>query len=176
MKKLIAIVLLLCISVQIWGYHLYFTFQRAFVKSEVKAMLRNKPDEASTTKFAFNTGNKEDRQLMWEDEHEFRYNGEMYDVIEKRTVDGVLQIRCISDKAETALVQHYKGLLNDDFSNAPQKKMNSLKKIFSALFEKITLDEAPVYPGTNSLSFRVYKSILSPVHREVPTPPPLSFS
>lgn len=51
---------------------------------------------------------KEDsKQFFWEDENEFRYKGEMYDVIEKKTEGGQIIIRCISDKKETSLLNEY---------------------------------------------------------------------
>lgn len=50
---------------------------------------------------------EESAKLYWEDENEFRYKGEMYDVIEKKTEGNKVLIRCVSDEKETALLNEY---------------------------------------------------------------------
>lgn len=52
-------------------------------------------------------GKEESKQLFWEDENEFRYKGEMYDVIEKKDKGNLVLIRCIPDKKETRLLNEY---------------------------------------------------------------------
>lgn len=51
--------------------------------------------------------NKDDLQLNWENDHEFNFNGEMYDVIDKKITGNRSIIRCISDDKETKLVKEY---------------------------------------------------------------------
>ena len=50
---------------------------------------------------------EEAKRLEWEDENEFRYQGQMYDVIEKKIIGNQLVFHCVSDKKETALLQEY---------------------------------------------------------------------
>jgi len=87
------------------GYHLVFHVQIAAVKSEMKAFLRNQEDNKDLIQIRFDK--KELKQLHWEDEHEFRYQGEMYDVIEMKFQRQTVLIRCIADEKETALLNEY---------------------------------------------------------------------
>ncbi len=176
MKKLFAILLLISFSVQIWGYHLYYKIQQRQVKNEVRSRLRNQEGDENAARFVFNTSLGEDKALDWEEDHEFRYNGTLYDVIEKKSVDGKLYIRCISDERETTLVNSYKGMLKDDFGNDSHKMPSPLKKLFSALFENITIADPVVFPDNKTLSFSLYDSPLLTVSQEVITPPPQSAS
>lgn len=176
MKKLFAILLLVSFSVQIWGYHLYYKVQQQQIRNEVRSRLRNQQEEETTIKFVFNLSLNEDKALQWEEDHEFSYNGTMYDVIEKKTIGEKLYIRCISDGTETSLVNSYKGMLKDDFSGNANKRTSPLKKLFSALFEEMTFADPVVFPGNISLSCFSYKSFLLTAPTEVLTPPPQSAS
>jgi hypothetical protein len=46
-------------------------------------------------------------QLEWEDEAEFKYKGEMYDLIEKKINGNNVLLTCIADSKETALLQEF---------------------------------------------------------------------
>ena len=64
------------------GYHLVFHVQLAAVKSEMKAFLRNQKEHKELTQIILSK--TESHFLHWEDENEFYYRGEMYDVIEMK--------------------------------------------------------------------------------------------
>jgi len=104
-KKLTSILLLLCLFLVLFGYHLVFYFQVAAAKTEMMAFLKNQEGHKDVVQFCFD--NSEAKQLVWEEEHEFRFNGEMYDVVEKEQKDGRLIIRCIADTKETTLIKDY---------------------------------------------------------------------
>jgi hypothetical protein len=87
------------------GYHLIFNHQLSAVKSEMKAFLKSQKDYKDVVQLSLNE--KESKQVYWENENEFRYNGEMYDVIEKKIKGNQIVIRCIPDKKETALLNEY---------------------------------------------------------------------
>lgn len=55
----------------------------------------------------FSFDKNELQKTDWENDKEFEYKNEMYDVIEKTNVDGRLVIRCVSDENETALLNEY---------------------------------------------------------------------
>lgn len=71
----------------------------------MKAFLRSQKEHKDIVLISLN--NNESKRLSWENENEFRYKGEMYDVIEKKTDGNKVQIRCVSDKKETALLIEY---------------------------------------------------------------------
>ncbi|MDQ3277146.1 MAG: hypothetical protein M3Q06_02395 [Bacteroidota bacterium] len=72
----------------------------------MKRMLRQNRHRKGVVEFSFD---KEELQaLQWEEENEFQWRGCMYDVIEKKVVDGKTIITCISDKEEDRLLNEYR--------------------------------------------------------------------
>ena len=68
------------------------------------------------------------QNLHWEGNDEFSFDGQMYDVVEKKIEDGKIMIRCIADKKETALVNK----LNDN-SNGNEKDNKIVNELFQFL-------------------------------------------
>ncbi len=62
------------------GYHLAFRVQIGQLKSAMKRNLRQKTNRKDVVEFAFDQ--EEVQQIRWEDEAEFSWKGEMYDVVE----------------------------------------------------------------------------------------------
>ena len=120
--------------------------------------------------FALND-KKEIEKLVWEGSDEFRLNGEMYDVIEKKIQDEKLVIRCISDKKETTLLTKYEKINHEDNSKG---RSALLVKLISSFY----------LPGTNNvicidnnlalLHISFQQRIFSTHRHDVLTPPPQS--
>jgi hypothetical protein len=98
------------------GYHLVFHVQLSAVKSEMKAFLLNQEGHKDVIELSFTT--EASKQLEWENETEFGYKGEMYDVIEKKTEGNKILLRCIADTKETALLQEYQKNTRQNSSNS----------------------------------------------------------
>jgi hypothetical protein len=81
----------------------------------MKAFLKSQKDYKDVVQLSLNE--KESKQVYWENENEFRYNGEMYDVIEKKIKGNQIVIRCIPDKKETALLNEYQKNNKSNSSN-----------------------------------------------------------
>jgi hypothetical protein len=115
-RKLTSILLLFSLLVLLFGYHLAFYFQIAAVKAEMLASLKNQQNHRDIITFHFNQ--RLALETEWENEHEFRYNGEMYDVVEKKQKGDQLVIRCIPDKKETTLIKEYQKNNKRNHSNS----------------------------------------------------------
>lgn len=61
---------------------------------------------------------EESGKLYWENENEFRFKGEMYDVVEMKPQGNQVIIRCIPDKKETALLNEYQKNSKHNSSNS----------------------------------------------------------
>lgn len=111
-------------------------------------------------------------QLEWEGSDEFRYQGRMYDVVDKHTRNNQLIIHGISDKKETSLLNTFRK------ANEKQSKhqSNLLTKLLSIQF--IPSPSVPVVAGKKQE--RVYTISLSQTlqhpDRKILTPPPQSAS
>ena len=71
----------------------------------MKTFLRNHKDHKELTKIILSK--TESNLLHWEDENEFRYRGEIYDVIEMKSTRDTMIFHCIADEKETALFNQY---------------------------------------------------------------------
>lgn len=130
----------------------------------MKAFLKNQKSHEYVVQLSFKAS--ELKQLYWEDEKEFRFKGEMYDVIEKRTEGSLVIIRCIADKKETALLNEYQ----------KQHKGNSSQ---STIVQLITTQfvlpaDCCLKPTETQVEnyYRVYSSLLQQHSLTVLLPPP----
>ena len=61
-------------------------------------------------------------KLRWEHSKEFEYQNQMYDVVEKKIVNGKTQLWCWLDSEETILNQKLQKLLTSVFSHDTKSK------------------------------------------------------
>ena len=122
------------------------------------------------TDFVFLLNDKQSmKQLDWEGDDEFSYNGEMYDVIEKKIEDGKLVIRSIADKQETALLNKVKDHWNQNEKS--NKVADELFQLLQSLFHSSKAEELVlIKPSVNRISF-ISLPLPSQV-KKIPTPPP----
>jgi hypothetical protein len=108
------------------------------------------------------------RRLKWEGNDEFNFDGQMYDVIEKKIGNDKLIIRCISDRKETALIKKYEKM--NDENNSKNKSALLLKLInvsyLPAKNIELFISDKPI----PSLYFQ--SDIIPSGVRDVLTPPP----
>jgi len=155
------------------GYHILFYFRQREIKSEMKKLLLAHPNKHDENEFVFLLNDKmTTRQLTWEGNDEFSFNGGMYDVIEKKTEGNKLTIRCLADKKETALLKKANDRWRENEKN--NKALNELFQLLQTLFhhspsEELTFNDASgnnFYTFLESLPFQIKK---------IPTPPPQDY-
>jgi len=130
--------------------------------------LQNYYEHETDFSFSINDG-KSMAQLDWEGDDEFRFNGEMYDVIDKKIENGKLIIRSIADKRETALLNKVKDHWNQNEKS--NKVADELFQMLQSLFHSSKTDELVlIKPSVNRISF-ISLQLPSQV-RTIPTPPP----
>ena len=107
--------------------------------------------------------------MDWEGDDEFSYNGEMYDVIEKKTENGKLIIRSIADKRETALLNKAKDHWNQNEKS--NKVADELFQLLQSLFHSSKAEELvfnkPLVNRTSFISLPLPSQV-----KKIPTPPP----
>lgn len=79
------------------------------------ALLKNQKHHRDVVEFCFK--NKDASELNWENDHEFSFNNDMYDLVENKTDGDKIIIRCIADKHETELVNEYQKNNKQNHSN-----------------------------------------------------------
>ena len=172
MKKTVSILLLFCLLFNVVGYYIVFHICRAEIKDEMKKTLRQNIHNQDQEIFCFSLNDKAAiSKLEWEDDQEFRLDGKMYDVIEKKIEDGKLIIRCISDEKETELVKKFEQINTEKESNTKGRTALLIKLIGNA-YIVATVSDLPV--ENSALIQRPYfnSNIITPLRSDVLTPPP----
>jgi hypothetical protein len=114
-------------------------------------------------------------KLDWEGNDEFKLNGEMYDVVEKRVENNNIIIRCISDKKETRLVKDYEKTNKDDFGNLPcSHKSSQLLKLVCSLYVNPFSNNSFYYNKPLIKHRPVYYRIIPSISPDILIPPPKS--
>jgi hypothetical protein len=170
-KKLTSILLLFCLLFATAGYQVVLRVQVWQAKNQMKRELQNSSshkDEITEFQFAADKYN----QLEWENDHEFLFNGHMYDLISKEWKNGKLLISCISDDRETVLLNEYMKINRENQSG--KKTLASLLQLICSQF---VLPSSILSPGSvncNQTKFPSYTSGLFNIAYPIHTPPPRS--
>ena len=73
----------------------------------------------------------DNQNIYWEEDgKEFLLNGEMYDVVKTKTVNGKVILYCNSDKKEKALIDNY-NLITKHNSSSDKKGKNTIDNSFN---------------------------------------------
>ena len=144
------------------------------LKREMKARLRANPEQPGQTvlEFELQKGEPIAASFEWEEDgDEFRYNGSIYDVIEKKTIGNKLHIRCIDDKDEAAAMKiieelHKKEHRRDQPFSAPLYQLLSLM-----LFDQHNCCQLAVM-ARPAQHIEHYNASFTPVVIDILSPPP----
>ena len=164
--------MLICgLFLNVIGYHVVFRLRQAEVKAEMKKLLRSNMNNKDVEQFVFSLKDRDAiEKLEWEGDDEFSLDGKMYDVIEKRTENGKLIIRCISDEKETILIKKYEQI-NNEAGNSKGKTALLIKLIGSSYLATSASDlSINDFQPIQKTSFT--DGIISIDHPDVLTPPP----
>lgn len=85
-------------------------------------------------------------KLRWEHSKEFEYQNQMYDVVEKKIVNGKTQLWCWLDSEETILNQKLQKLLTSVFSHDTKSKdkENQVFSFYKTLYFQEVFDWKPL--------------------------------
>ena len=176
LKKLLTILLLFCIFLEVGGYYFIYQFNRQLIRKEVKSYLALHANEFEQTEFNFATG--ADGQIReavkWENAEEFSYQNEMYDVIEKRTGNKTVYIRCVKDEKEDILITNFRHLIGANRSKenpSGNTGFNLLSLLNSPFLPAARPNLPPVLKARSIYCFETTLSVLHP-SRDIMTPPP----
>jgi hypothetical protein len=172
MKKLITILLLALFVFDITGFFLVFNIQRSFIRNNIKHQIRQElPREHLTVIIDSGRGKSE---IKWREKDEFRYKGEMYDVVRSGTGgNGITYYYCIDDKAETQLYRKMEKLIENTVNNRDNSAMGKtyLIKLYQSVYSLVSNRFVILLQPSDIASFEsinLYQSQYS----DVDLPPP----
>lgn len=104
-KKPVSIVLTILMIYHTIGFYAAFHGLRYYVRHEVKQQIKRNIPDSELAILSFDPNSGDFLSIQWIDSHEFRFRGEMFDVI-RTTVDdrGIRTYACIRDTQEERLM------------------------------------------------------------------------
>ena len=109
--------------------------------------------------------------FRWIHSHEFKYNGDMYDIVEKKETDVQLIVYCINDTKEKKLEEEFEKRVRKN-SSGDKNRPNINNINFNFLSEPAQTEELNLYVALRVEFFcfdtNLYKSFLA----DTPSPPP----
>ena len=133
MKRMIAIFLLLFLSLNSCGLIVYYYYNKAEIRKEMKILMKS---NLSKDKIIVLQIEKKSKFFQRIHKKEFRYKGKMYDIIKEIPKKHHTIFYCINDEKEEQLIQSYSKLFekSDDGITTVKFAGNALKNIFFPLF------------------------------------------
>lgn len=148
------------------------------LKREMRLRLRSDPNEFEQTVFQFELvkGEPVAASFEWEDDgEEFRYDGSMYDVIEKKATGNILQVRCIEDKKEAGIMKKMEELKKNRRGNNKSGAIPVQQLLSLLLFNQHNCNELSA-SFSSLLHIDHYNASFDPIIIDVIAPPPRRIS
>jgi hypothetical protein len=135
-RQTISMFLVVHLLLMTWIPVLIFKQQQYNVRKEMKWYIKNGVPENERLLFYADKLQADAENLTWIHDWEFRYHGEMYDILEKNTVDGKLVYVCIHDVKESGLFAQLDSLVEKAMkSNTPlNAHSKAVNQFFASLF------------------------------------------
>jgi len=171
LKRTFSYLFLLIFIFNTVGYFPVFLYLQCQVKHDIKQRIKQSIPQEELTIFTLTEAQY--KNLDWVEDHEFRLNGDMYDVVRKNTDDkGSIVMYVINDKKEKEVFTNLEQQIEDNLENTTTgKNVKKVLKHFTGIylpFKKL-ICFVPEKEIQFPLSFQ-YSSIT--FIKEIPSPPP----
>jgi hypothetical protein len=172
MRKAISVAALFFMLFQPAGYLFIFKIQQCVFREEIKQQIKaGVPEEDLVLlKIARTLEAKPDPAFRRIHEGEFRYNGEMYDIIRRETHGDTTWYYCLSDEKETQLFANLDDLVKRQNTEQQQQLARLLHLIGSLFFD--SRDEVHLVYSAEEIELPNYLFSLKTWADTPPTPPP----
>ncbi|MEZ5083522.1 MAG: hypothetical protein R2750_08740 [Bacteroidales bacterium] len=173
LRKITGILLLACLIAPFGGFYVFLQLKKKQVKKDIRLNLASFIGNNNLVVFSFS---KEDiKTLEWKDNHEFEYEGQMYDIIESNIVGETIHYKCFHDTKETSLNKKIEQLIARITGSNPQKKENQERLISFIKIQYMPTKELKNVVKTFSIKkkFFIYNEFgFNEFYNPPPAPPP----
>lgn len=175
MKKIVSILLIFLIFFQLFGFFVVFKYLQWDIKKQIKTAIKKGVPENELVVFRFPNNKKLQRKLgiRWIEGHEFKYNGNMYDVVKSVKKGNEVFYYCINDQQEKSLFANLKEQVDNAINNdtTKSKTLQLFKKMnFNYFIYKFEFNHN--IEGINISLSAVLPIDFKNISKEVLTPPP----
>jgi hypothetical protein len=147
------------------GTYVSFIIQRQVIQSEMKYARMDFLDNSQLTAIKVSASAAKGT-LQWEDDHEFRYQGKMYDVVRQEPEGDNTIFYCFNDSKEDVLFD----TLEEETDEKMKDKTSLLKK--TSTYVKGTLSVFQVYLKSDPTQYHSFNNFyLAPSLASLPQPP-----
>jgi hypothetical protein len=172
MKRFFTIIILFIFVFNICGYYIPYFIKLTIIRNEIEKIVKESIPDEYIVKITIDTRNPGDNPEWMREGKEFRYKGDMYDVIKSETHNGRKTYFCINDKEEKNLGSNFNKLLSKKLENEGKTKTNSQKELgkyysFPSKGFSPVLKEADLTDYFSNLYRSPQMEILSPPPRTV---------
>jgi hypothetical protein len=167
-----AVVLLFCLLAPLATAFTFLHYHKKQVKREVKRRLIAGIDKAELVLLKF-TEKEAQTKVEWEHAKEFRYNHEMYDIIESQHKGDTIYYLCWWDNEETRLSKQLQDLLAFALGKDPVQQQNQER--LANFFKSLCCGQAPEWHHYCYQTCRIIPVFLfqdSFISGPPPVPPP----
>jgi len=169
-KKTLSVFFAVHLLLMTWVPILIFKQQQYMVRKEMKWYIKNGVPENERLIFIAEKLEADGANLTWIHDWEFRYHGEMYDILEKNTVDGKLVYVCIHDVKESGLFAKLDSMVEKAMqSNTP---LNSHRKAVNQFFASLFYEQNKEFKCFNTICQDVFFFWAVNEQSSVPAPDP----
>jgi len=156
------------------GHFIIFKVLEYNTKKEIKTRIKlGVPEyELVLLKIPKSIEEKPNKHFQRIHEKEFRYKGEMYDIVKEENKTDTTYYYCIHDKEETKLFANLDTMIKNEMNNPEkEKKLNGLIQIINGTYFKIDI-ETDLKPFISERIFEIYSPALILIKNSPLTPPP----
>ncbi|NPD45594.1 MULTISPECIES: hypothetical protein [unclassified Lentimicrobium] len=165
MKKAFSILFLFVFLYNLVGYYIVFNMVQFQVKDEVKYLIKHFVPQEELVLISIE--NSKSYLLAWtKPNKEFRYQGQMFDIVEKQIKDNKIIYSCIHDFKESKLFENLDIHIKNYISHHPeqQNKTKNLLNIMAKLFffqrNTLLLESHSRIKKINTIYIQNYQSIV----------------
>jgi hypothetical protein len=174
MRQLVSILLSTLFLYYSAGYYVTFKAEQYLIKKAIKLRIKNQVPENELTHLVFSPSSEACSEIEWIEDHEFRYNGQMFDIVRQVTDDdGTIHYYCINDRQEEMLFADLKNQLKNllDTKNADNRQNQPVNKYFDKDYIVGKFYQF-LFNSDVSVAYHPTDIFLAKAEKEVPTPPP----
>jgi len=171
-KRVIAILFLTLYVYNIAGYYAVFKALQCEVRADIKRQVKETVPEDELFLIAVPLG--AENMLQWLKEHEFRYQGSLYDVVRHHTSNDTTYYHCVNDTQEEQLFENLEAHVRAQTNSGglPQKAADVFKNIAKDYFPQRSVVELHLPSGT--IVTGAAEILFASFTPDVLTPPPRS--
>jgi hypothetical protein len=172
-RKTFTILLAILFLYNTVGFLAVYSFLSKHYKDRGIREVEEFADENEIQILVFDKSDIQNRNVdfRWIESREFKYNGDLYDIVKKEENENQIILYCISDKKETKLEKDFEREIDNSTTN---KKLNSGdKNIFNFFNYEVISEIDPNLSELKKLSYGCnYIKNYMPIFTEIPSPPP----